>query len=348
MQLHVQPSRSGIAAFSIVIALVLGIVDYLTGPYFSLTVFYLFPVALAAWYIGRRAAILVSIFCALVWTIADIGSFGTNLSLALDLWNSIVRFSFFMIVSYTLTSTRRAIDRENALAKEIQHSLLPVSLPRIQGIEISTVYRPAAVLSGDYFDILPTGEGDLVVCIADVAGKGPGPALLMANLQATVRALVLAGRSPADLCGEINRFVVEHGVPSRIITFFICRIDRERTRLEYANAGHNPPILVRADGSQLLLSEGGLVLGVSVAARYVQAEVPVHPGDNLVLYTDGLTEAQNRRGEEFGLKRLIHVLAGNGGASAGRLKARLIEEAHRFHYGTFQDDMTLVILSLGG
>src|SRR5437867_2217299 len=113
----------------------------------------------------------MSLFCAVVWTAADFEPFRTHLPLALDLWNSAVRVAFFITVSITLRTARRALDRESELARQIQGALLPSSLPRLEGIDIAAVYRPATDLSGDYFDVLPVADGRLVLCIADIAGK---------------------------------------------------------------------------------------------------------------------------------------------------------------------------------
>ena len=339
-------SKSSVVGLAAVLAIFLGLVDYLTGPFVSLTVFYLFPVALVAWYAGREQAILLSLFCAVIWTAADFETFRTHPPLVLDLWNGFVRIAFFFIVSYTLTTAKRAIDHESDLAREIQQALLPASLPHVDGMDIAAVYRPATALSGDYFDILTTGEDGLFLCIADVAGKGAGPALLMANLQAAVRVLVPTSQSPTRLCEELNAFVGLRGLPSRFITFFICRIEIKPMRLVYCNAGHNPPLVLRKDGSALSLSEGGLVLGVHAAARYEEGEVSLLPGDVLVLYTDGLTEARDRSGREFGEQRVIEVLTRNGGADAVGLQANLIDEVQRFKHGAFEDDVTVVVLSV--
>jgi len=325
---------------------VLGLVDWVTGPFFSFTVFYLFPVALTAWYVGRREALVISLLCAVIWTAADLESFRTHLSLALDLWNAAVRLVFFFLVAYTLTTARGALDRENAIARQIQQSLLPSSLPRLAGIDIATVYRPATVLSGDFFDILPTHDGRLVVSIADVSGKGPGPALLMASLQAAMRALVATDAAPAELCRELNAFVVDRGLSSRFVTFFTCRIDPSRSRLTFCNAGHNPPLLMTGDGGARSLTTTGIVLGIVKSPCYRNVEVPISTGDTLVLYTDGLTEATDRAGREFGESRVLDVLGAHRGAAAAELQETLITEVERFSRGRFQDDVTLVVVRL--
>ena len=335
-------------ALAVGLAIILGIVDWLTGPFFSFTVFYLFPVALAAWYAGRRQAVVISLLCAVIWTAADLESFRTHLPLALDLWNAAVRLVFFFLVGYTLTTARGALDRENALARQIQQSLLPASLPRIAGVDVSAVYRPATVLSGDFFDVLPTHDGGLVVSIADVAGKGAGPALLMASLQAAMRALVATNAAPAEICRELNGFVADRGLSSRFVTLFICRIDSSRSRLTFCNAGHNPPILLRHDGSWRPLGTTGIVLGIVERARYAEEEIVLAPGDTLVLYTDGLTEATDRAGSEFGEPRVLNVLREHPGAAASVLQERLIQEVELFSRGRFQDDVTVVVLRLTG
>jgi len=336
--------RAEFLALAVGLAILLGIIDWITGPDFSLTVFYLFPVALGAWYAGRREAILISLLCAVIWTAADLESFRTHLPLAMDLWNAAVRLVFFFIVSSTLATARAAQSRENALARDIQQSLLPSSLPRIEGIDIAAVYRPATVLSGDFFDVLPAPDGGLAVSIADVAGKGPGPALLMASLQAAMRARIGADVTPAELCRAMNTFVGDRGLPSRFVTLFTCRINASRTHLVFCNAGHNPPLLLRGDGSWCALGTSGIVLGIVDHPRYAEEETTLSPGDTLVLYTDGLTEATDRAGREFGEARVKSVLQEQRGAAASRIEERLIAEVERYSRGKFQDDVTLVVL----
>lgn len=339
-------SRSRAVGLAAVLAIFLGLVDYLTGPFVSLTVFYLFPVALAAWYAGRRQAILMSLFCAVIWTAADFETFRTHPPLALDLWNGSVRLAFFFIVSYTLTTAKKAIDGESDLAREIQQALLPASIPDVEGIDVAAIYRPAKALSGDYFDILPIEDDGLVLCIGDVAGKGAGPALLMANLQAAVRILVPTCGSPGRLCERLNDLVGLRSLSSSFITFFMCRIDLKTMTLVYSNAGHNPPLVLRRDGSRISLTEGGLVLGIRMPQAYLEGAVTLMPGDTLILYTDGLTEARDRSGREFGETRVIEALTRNGGSAAGGLQDELIGSVQSFHHGAFEDDVTVVLLSV--
>src|SRR5262249_11320560 len=152
--------------------------------------------------------------------------------------------------------------------------------------------------------------------------------------------------APAELCRELNEFVADRGLSSRFVTLFSCRIDPSRTRLTYCNAGHNPPILLRLDGSCRPLGTTGIVLGIVERAHYKEEEIPLAPGDTLILYTDGLTEATDRAGREFGEPRMIDVLREHPGVAASVLQERLIGEVERFSRGRFQDDVTLVVLRL--
>jgi len=150
-------SRRLVIALAVALALALGFIDYLTGPLLSLTIFYLFPVAVVAWYVGRTEAVVLSLGCALIWTVADIETFRFHIPVPLDAWNALVRIGFFIIVSFTLTEARRAMDRERDLARMVQRKLLPPWVKPTSGLDMSTFYRPARDLSGDYFDILGAG-----------------------------------------------------------------------------------------------------------------------------------------------------------------------------------------------
>ncbi len=335
--------RRLVVALATVLALALGVVDYLTGPLFSFTIFYLFPVAVVAWYVGRLQAVVLSLGCALIWSVADMETFRLRVPVPLDMWNALVRIGFFIIVSLTLSAARAALDRERLLARAIQRRLLPQHAPAATGLEIATLYRPFRDLSGDYFDILGSGDAEVVLCIADVTGKGLGPALLMANLQAAVRVLAPAGSAPEEICTHLNALVAANLTPEKFITFFMGRVDRRRRRLVYANAGHNAPLLFRGGALHARLEERGPVLGVIEDARYPAATIDLEPGDRLVMYTDGLPEAEDSRGEPFGEGRIIETVLGSPSAPPARMKRLLIDEAVRFSNGRFTDDVTMII-----
>jgi sigma-B regulation protein RsbU (phosphoserine phosphatase) len=238
----------------------------------------------------------------------------------------------------------RKRDREREEAKMIQRALLPTALPQIRGIDVATAWLPADGVGGDCYDMLASGTL-LGIAIADVAGKGLPAALLMSNLQAAVRAFAQNAAEPAALCGNVNRLLCRHMVSGRFVTFCFAWFDADRHTITYANAGHNPPLLVHADGSVEKLGDGGTVLGVFAEAVYQQSSVKLNAGDRLLLYTDGITEAHNAAGEEFGEERLARVASESDATSAEALKERILQELQTFTGGTFDDDATLIVVA---
>jgi sigma-B regulation protein RsbU (phosphoserine phosphatase) len=275
--------------------------------------------------------------------------------------------------------------RELQEALRIQRKLLPASMPAVEGLEIATSWQPASGVGGDCYDAISFGPTKLAVSIADVVGKGIPAALLMSNLQATVRAFATEAAQAAELCQQTNRVLCGHIAEGRFISFFYCVIDSAEGTLTYCNAGHYPPILVRANGEVEHLSIGGAVLGILPAATYPQGEVTIRSGDRLVLYTDGISEARRgtelisearrgtelicearrgteliceaRRGtelisearsgdDEFGEDRLISIVVENRACSAPTLQARLSEAVASFSGGRFQDDATLIVIAV--
>jgi phosphoserine phosphatase RsbU/P len=236
--------------------------------------------------------------------------------------------------------------REYEEARRIQRKLLPTTIPQIDGCEIATQWRPASGVGGDCFDLIPFGQGRLAVSIADVVGKGIPAALLMSNLQASVRAFGTEAAQPAELCQQVNRILCGRIAEGRFISFFYCRVDTSLGLITYANAGHFFPIVIRQDGSVERLGEGGPVLGVLSDATYQQAHVQIGSGDRLVLFTDGVTEARNADGEEFGEARLIEAAVANRACSAPALEARLSECVSSFTDDTLQDDATLIVVAM--
>jgi phosphoserine phosphatase RsbU/P len=242
---------------------------------------------------------------------------------------------------------RLAAEREQELedAREIQKRLLPRDLPSFPGYEISSAWQPARTVGGDYYDIFKLSERRLAVCIADVSGKGMPAALLMSNVQAAVRAFASDETPPARLCERLNRMVSANTERDRFITFFYGVVDVETGRFAYSNAGHNPPMLLRSDGKLERLDCGGPVLGPLSNHRYEQAEISFGGRDRMVLFTDGITEARNPEGDEFGEAQLIDLVVGNRPLDSAALKELMIETVGRFGGGSLDDDATLIVLS---
>ena len=238
------------------------------------------------------------------------------------------------------------VQRELDEARRIQRQLLPTSLAQIEGCEIATQWVPASGVGGDCFDTIPFGSRRMGLCIADVVGKGIPAALLMSNLQASVRAFATEATCPAELCGQVNRILSGRIAEGRFISFFYCAIDTADGTLTFSNAGHYFPIVVHADGSVERLTDGGPVLGVFADAAYEQGQIPLAPGDRLVLFTDGVTEARNEQDEEFGEDRLIASTIANRSCSAPALQARLSEQVAAFSGDTLQDDATLIVVAV--
>lgn len=231
-------------------------------------------------------------------------------------------------------------------AREIQRGLLPRVIPQIPGYEISGAWRPAHLVSGDYFDVLKFDESRVAFCIADVSGKGMPAALLMSNVQAAVKAFASATAAPAELCEKVNRVVCSNTAEDKFITLFYCLLDAATGTLIYANAGHNAPILIRKDGASVQLEQGGTVLGPFPEWEFEQGEARLSSGDRVLLFTDGITEVRNTYGEEFGEERLNGLLIAKRELGAAELQKAVMSAVSEFSGGNFQDDATLIVLSV--
>ena len=238
-------------------------------------------------------------------------------------------------------------DRNNGLqeARQVQDGLLPTEFPEIPGVGISAFWRPAYTVSGDYFDVLKLDDATAAVCIADVCGKGIPAAMMMANLQATLRAIAKAERSPGALCTQLNRVTCANTPAHSFISLFFAVIDVARSRLTYCNAGHNPPILVTQARSVQKLNSGGGILGVFKDWEYEEGEVHFNRGDSVLMYTDGITESRDARGQEFGETRLMDVVRGPVGPGSEGLKEAVVRAARQFNSGHFEDDATILAVT---
>jgi len=239
---------------------------------------------------------------------------------------------------------QRLREEELQDARAIQESLLPKTLPEVTGYEISATNRPLRFVGGDYYNVVRIDEHQTAFCIADVAGKGMPAALLMSSLQAALQPLVRQNLPPAELCQRLNRILCEVTPVGKFISFFYGVLDNAAHCLTYCNAGHNPPLLARADGTSADLQSEGAVLGQFPEWLYRQNEQKLSSGDRLLLFTDGLVEACDPRDEAFGEQNLIRVAQMNPRHTATELMHLLMDAAADHCGGQFQDDASLIVL----
>jgi sigma-B regulation protein RsbU (phosphoserine phosphatase) len=236
--------------------------------------------------------------------------------------------------------------REQEEARLIQRTLLPSAMPDVRGCTVAARWTPASGIGGDCYDVLPFAECRLAVSIADVVGKGLPAALLMSNLQAAVRAFATASVAPHDVCASVNRLLCRNIASGKFVTFCYVVVDTAAGTIDYANAGHFPPILVRADGTVERLPPTGLVLGVMPDWTYGSGQVPIGPGDGLVCFTDGITEALAPGGEEFGEDRLVEMICRHRREPVERLVRLVADAVAAWAGGSPQDDATLIAVAV--
>jgi phosphoserine phosphatase RsbU/P len=194
--------------------------------------------------------------------------------------------------------------------------------------------------------MLTFGTEAMGVYIADVAGKGVPAALLMSNLQAAVRAFAQEGAAPGSVATSVNRLLCRNMASGRFVTFCYARIDVAAGKLTYANAGHNPPLLIRANGTIEKLAPGGTVLGVFEESTYEQGDFPIGRNDRLIFYTDGITEGRNPAGDEFGEDRLAAAGLQHRALGADDMLAAMLRDVEGFNAGVYEDDATLIVAAL--
>ncbi|MDP9361451.1 MAG: PP2C family protein-serine/threonine phosphatase [Acidobacteriota bacterium] len=230
------------------------------------------------------------------------------------------------------------------LAVQVQEHLLPQAAPQIPGYDIAGKSIAAQEIGGDYFDFVPMPDGRSAICLGDVSGKGLPASLLMANVQATIRLLASLGISAAETMARANSLLCRSTPPEKFVTFFFSILDPVRHTMAFCNAGHNPPLLFSASGHSDLRTSG-LVLGMIDGHPYKEGSVTLAPGDVVVIYSDGVTEAVNSMDEEFGEERLIEIARLHRHESAASMLSSIIAAVLQ-HCGTQPqyDDMTLVIV----
>ncbi len=250
---------------------------------------------------------------------------------------------------------KERLERELEIAKEVQERLFPENAPRMDCLDIAGICLPARTVSGDYYDFLPLGSHELGLAMGDICGKGISAALLMANLQATLRSNVMnlwrdprvdEGRTVAEIVERLNSQIYNFTAANKFATFFYALYDDERKTLTYCNAGHNPPLYFNG-GHVRRLSTGGTVVGVFADSKYEQETVHGKPGDLFVAYTDGIVECINEYGEEYGESRLIQLIEDNRHLHADAIKDTVVQNVLDWtHAEERDDDMTLIVAKM--
>jgi phosphoserine phosphatase RsbU/P len=250
-------------------------------------------------------------------------------------------------VQHQLRASRRELARKEAelnFALEVQRALFPRQFPLDVGLDFSAVCVPAAGMSGDYYDVLKMTDDRLVFAIADVSGKGLSAAILMSNVHAGLRILVEAGHSPAELCQQLNRHLCRFTESHMFATLFYGEWERSNRRLTYVNAGHTTPILAGHTDGCRRLDCGGVPIGLLPDSSFSAGTVTLDPGDLVVLYSDGITEAGVLEAEAFGEARLESLINTNRSRPLGEIQREILTAVRRWSGRDPEDDMTLLLI----
>jgi sigma-B regulation protein RsbU (phosphoserine phosphatase) len=240
---------------------------------------------------------------------------------------------------------KKRLEGQLEVARQVQLELLPARDPQLEGYDISAYNFPTEEVSGDYYDWVSIYDDQIAIVIADVSGKGVPAALLMAFLRASLRAATHTGYATQVSMAKVNYLLWESIERNQFVTAFYGILDASNRTLSYSNAGHNPPLLIDADGKTSFIERGGLPLGMFKDTRYHEYYLSLEPGALLLLYTDGVTEALNPGGEEFGRDRLTEAVKANYSLSARELIASLQKEVFKWTDGVgATDDVTFFVI----
>ncbi|MEO8648450.1 MAG: SpoIIE family protein phosphatase, partial [Acidobacteriota bacterium] len=240
---------------------------------------------------------------------------------------------------------RERMEHELQLATEIQQRLQPMAPPEINGYEFQGISFSCYEIGGDYYDFIPRPDGKILVALGDVSGKGTAAALLMSSLHASIHAQVSTQRSLHETITSVNQYLADNTPTNRFVTLFMAELDPLTGDIQFINAGHNPPLVGREDGSIDQLSSGGFPLGIMPGADFDVGSTRLESGEVLVVYSDGVSEAVNPNDEEFGLDRLSDVVKRNRTASAAGIRDKVESALSAFTLtAPANDDITLVIV----
>jgi sigma-B regulation protein RsbU (phosphoserine phosphatase) len=242
---------------------------------------------------------------------------------------------------------RTQLENELELSQKVQRALLPHDVPRIRGLDIAAFSQPAHFVGGDYFDFLRFKEGSHALVIADVMGKGMPASMLMASLQASLRIIAPESSEPADVVARLNHLFCHNIRLTKFVSLFLGQYDEDTRILTYCNAGHNPPLIYRTDGSIENLLPNGAAIGLIEQTEFTQSSVKLNVGDRLLLYTDGVVESLNKDNELFGQERLEEFLRTSSHLSAHQIVTSLRDRLQQFiETNTPTDDTTIIAVEV--
>ncbi len=243
---------------------------------------------------------------------------------------------------------RQKLESEFALALEIQKKLLPKECPKTENFDIFGTTIPSKFVGGDYYDFIRLPNGNLMIAIADVSGKGMPAALLMANVQAALRVLSPLGLPLNQLLFRLNNLVFQNTSADRFVTFFCGELNPKENTFEYINAGHNPPILIKSNKEIELLNLGGIILGVlENVDNYKTGKIVLQSGDLVLFYTDGVTEAKNAEDDEYGENRLLKIMESNKLKISEELVNDIVSDVRNYVKSEVQfDDITVIAINV--
>jgi len=242
---------------------------------------------------------------------------------------------------------KQRMERDLALARGIQQNLLPEAPPQLEGFEIAVSHTPSQMVGGDYFDFIQLNPETLLAVISDVEGKGVASALVMSNLQATLRALTKHLHSLERIVSSVNEMILTDTRAGKYMSMFVSLLDQRHRVLHYINAGHVPPAVIRASGEVHYLREGGMVVGLFPNVTFERGFIRLETGDIVVGCTDGITEAMNAQDDEYGNERLVELVRSKRDAPAEAIVAAVLDDVGRFSRGgTHEDDRIILILKV--
>ena len=240
---------------------------------------------------------------------------------------------------------KQRLEEQLATARKVQQQFLPESLPDTPGLQITASCSFCLEVAGDTFDVIPLKNGDTLFAVGDVSGKGAGAAMIMANVQASLRALTDTGLELSTMIGKINTLIAQSTSAEQFITYFAAIYHPDKHEITYVNAGHNPPRIIRSDGTISELTEGGLILGMMPDMPYDEVTLPFENGDVLVAFTDGISEATDDSEEMYGEERIVEIVQQNRLEATQQIFDRLITDLDSYTKGTPPDDDVTIFIA---